>query len=136
MRHLALVALLAGCASSDRWSQEVVELPLNASEVIDAVAAMPECEAVRGGGVIHWRAALTCGSPLPVNGCAYPFERPPRVEVVYEPSALGADGRPARLAHELCHVCGYLDEAEADACAFRATAAARAAVGLAGAQGQ
>ncbi|MBI5067640.1 MAG: hypothetical protein HZB56_05320 [Deltaproteobacteria bacterium] len=131
MRHLALAVALAGCAPSSQWSQAVVDLPLHASEVIDAVAAMPECEAVRRGGVIRWRAFLTCGSPLPANGCAYPFERPPRVEVVYEPSALGVEGRPSRLAHELCHVCGYLIEAEADACAFRATNAARAAAGLA-----
>lgn len=129
MNRLALLLLLAGCSSGAApWSQSVVDLPYHADEVVKAVAALPECDAVRQGGVIHWRdSTLTCGGARTVSGCAHPFETPPRVDVVMRGDAW--DGPPDKpevssLAHELCHVCGYVDgpdaEAQADSCAMRA----------------
>jgi hypothetical protein len=71
------------------------------------------------------------GSTAPVVGCAYPYQKPARVEVVYRGSAWeGTPQNPlvSTLAHELCHVCGYVDgpdaEEQADACAMRARNAA------------
>lgn len=133
MNRLALLLLLAGCSSGAApWSQSMVDLPYHAEEVVKAVAALPECDAVRQGGIIHWRdSTLTCGGVQGVSGCAHPFQNPPLVEVVMRGDAW--DGPPSKvdpkvtissLAHELCHVCGYTDgpdaEAQADSCAMRA----------------
>jgi hypothetical protein len=131
MNRHAILLLLAGCSGPIPWSESVVELPRHTDEVVNAVASLPECGGVRHGGVIRWRARVTCnGSAAPVAGCAYPDRKPPLIEVVYQGSAW--DGTPAMpevstLAHELCHVCGYVDgpdaEAQADACAMRARSA-------------
>jgi hypothetical protein len=122
MKPIALLLMLAGCsAPSDGWVETVADLPSSTMEVVDAVAALPECGGMRaGGGVIHWRAgALFCGG-RPTTGCTYASERPPRIEVSITPSAWdGADGI-STLAHEVCHVCGYTDEIDASACARRA----------------
>lgn len=120
-----LLVLLAGCSpTSDAWRQRVEELASQGNAVIDAVAGLPECAgAMRNGGVIHWRAVVYCrGTAVPVLGCSYPYEHPPLVEVAFE-SAWG-NANPARstLAHELCHICGYTDEEETEACARRAKA--------------
>lgn len=129
LRRLAPMILAVGCSScssepSRAWSQRI-EFPADVESVVSAVQSLPECEAVRRGGVIQWRARITdCGAPVEfVGGCAFPFEDPPRVEVVLQGSAW--DGK---LAHELCHVCGYVEgpdrgQFEADACAMRARAA-------------
>jgi hypothetical protein len=123
MRPIALLLVLAGCSSSDRWSQTVVEVPQYADEVVNAVAALPECGAVRAGGEIRWRATVSCGSELFARGCSYPYREPILIEVVYAPNAWETPG-VSTLAHELCHVCGYTDgpdaEAQASACAMRA----------------
>jgi hypothetical protein len=122
MRWLTLLVMLAGCSSStsEGWGQAVVEFPTGTGEVVEAVAALPECDRIREGGMIHWRLGLFTCRDRPAEGCSYPFERPPLVEVVLSGSAWsGVDG-VSTLAHELCHVCGYLVEAEANACAMRA----------------
>jgi hypothetical protein len=130
MRAPALLLLLAaaGCDGTASWGEAVLEPPLDTEEVVAAVAALPECSAVRErGGLIHWRPLVFCGSAQPVSGCAYPGKDPPLIELTYRSSAW--DGPPqsplvSALAHELCHVCGYIDgpdrEAQADACAMRA----------------
>lgn len=122
----------SGCSpaepASRRWTQATVDLPAHATEVVEAVASLPECVAVRQGGVIHWRSAVSCGTLIPSVACAYPFERPRRIEIVMRGDAW--QGTPAApevstLAHELCHICGYINgpdrgEAKASACAIRA----------------
>ena len=115
-----------GSAKTGAWSQSI-DLSRHAEEVIQAVAALPECDAVRQGGNIHWTdASLTCGSFAQVSGCSYPSNSP-QVFVVMRGDAW--DGPPktplvSSLAHELCHICGYTDgpdaEAQADSCAMRA----------------
>ncbi len=114
------------------WEQDVVSPPTDTQQVIAAVGALPECGLLANGGVIHWRSVFSCGSPLPVAGCAYTGESPPRIEIGYTPSAWdGSQATPAisTLAHELCHVCGYQlgperGEAAANDCALRAQALA------------
>ena len=135
VRPIGLVPLLAallvaGCGKSHDWKQTIEELPLDADEVVAAVASLPECEAVRRGGRIVWKPLVHCnGSPVPVSGCTYPTRDPPLVEIVYRTSAWDPPGPGSNiptLAHELCHVCGYYGgpdgEAQADACALRAWA--------------
>lgn len=122
----------SGSSKTAAWSQSI-DLPLHTEEVIQAVAALPECDAVRQGGNIHWTdASLTCGSPQQAAGCSYP-SNPPQVFVVMRGDAW--DGPPDKplvssLAHELCHVCGYTDgpdaEAQANSCAMRARMLAKA----------
>ena len=113
-----------GSPKTGAWSQSI-DLPRHAEEVIQAVAALPECDAVRQGGNIHWTdSSLTCGSVLPVSGCSY-SSNPPSVFVVMRGDAWdGPPNEPSSLAHELCHMCGYTDgpdkEAQADSCAMRA----------------
>jgi hypothetical protein len=128
MRSVALLLVLAGCSSydpstSDRWYQTVVGIPQYADEVVSAVAALPECEAVRAGGEIRWRATVSCGSEPFARGCTYVGRKPLLIEVVYAPNAWETPD-VSTLAHELCHVCGYTDgpdaEAQANACAMRA----------------
>lgn len=128
MRAIATLLLLAACSTSGEWTETVFEPPLDTEEVVAAVGSLPECDAVRGrSGLIRWRPVVLCGTVQAVSGCAYPFLDPPVIELVYRPSAW--DGPPqsplvSALAHELCHVCGYVDgpdrEAQADACAMRA----------------
>ncbi len=127
----AMRAKLARSSAPSLWEQVVASPPTDTQQVIAAVEALPECGAVRSGGVIHWRRDLTCGSPAPVSGCTYPWDDPPRIEIVYTPSAWDAEGTPgiSTLAHELCHVCGYVEgpdrgEAAANDCASRAQALA------------
>lgn len=122
----------SGCSPSApaslRWTQTTAELPAHAAEVVEAVAALPECRSVRAGGVIHWRNSVFCGTLVPSTACAYPFERPRRIEIVLRADAwAGTLAAPevSTLAHELCHVCGYIEgpdrgEAAASACALRA----------------
>lgn len=128
MRRTVPMVLLLGCGYSSQWSETVFEPPRDTEEVVAAVASLPECDALRErGGVIRWRPVVYCGSVQAVSGCAYPSSDPPVIELVYRPSAW--DGPPqsplvSALAHELCHVCGYVDgpdrETQADACAMRA----------------
>lgn len=127
MRTPFLLLLLAGCGNA-LWTEAEVEPPRDTDEVVAAVASLPECGALRDrGGIIRWRPLVYCGTAQPVSGCAYPYRDPPLIELVYRSSAW--DGPPqsptvSALAHELCHVCGYVDgpdrEAQADACAMRA----------------
>jgi hypothetical protein len=112
---------IAGCSANDvangRWSV-TVEPPADVQEVIDAVSALPECGSLQGGGVIHWHAVDFLCMSIQVTGCAFPFEDPRRIEVVYRGSAWDSS-----LPHELCHLCGYTDEdnfTEVEACAYRA----------------
>lgn len=135
---LAMVALaLPGCSGSGEWHQTVVSIPLDADEVVAAVASLPECrEALSRGGVIRWQPLVRCnGTAAPVWGCSYPTKDPPEVDVTYRQSAWnGPPEKPdvSTLAHELCHVCGYTDqvgdsgtyEPMTDACALRARVAA------------
>ena len=113
----AALALLLGCGSSETWSQRY-EPPQDTSEVISAVSSFIECDSVRRGGIISWRPQSFECKGIASDGCAT-LESPPRVDVVYRGSAWGTS-----LAHELCHVCGYLDENEAQGCAYRAWKAA------------
>ncbi len=121
-----LVPMLAGCqSSSDAWQQDVSELVAQGNAVIDSVASLPECATLRQGGLIHWRATVPPCPPYPgpVVGCARPDQNPRRVDVIFE-SAWNATVNPDKstLAHELCHLCGYTDEREAEACAQRSHA--------------
>jgi len=119
MRQALFLATLltTSCLTQDHDWIQTVEAPVRMVEVICAVAAMPECGEVRGGGAIRWRAGeFVCGpGDRPGCGCSWPREAPPRVEVAFQ-----EDAATSWLAHELCHVCGYEDQVEAEACAFRA----------------
>jgi hypothetical protein len=111
---LVLLLAAAGCAPGQQWKQELA-LPDGALEVMDAAASLPECDGLREGGDIIWhaqefpclpRALLACG-------CTYVQARP-RIEVTYRGAV-----EDSALPHELCHACGYVDELETDACAYR-----------------
>ncbi len=118
----APVLLAAACSSSGpgAWTQ-TVQLPLDVQEVIDAVSALPECPQIATmDGVIHWVPVEFMCRDTYAAGCSYPDEQPPRIVLVANRSAWDTS-----LAHELCHLCGYmggpdLGETEAEACAYRA----------------
>lgn len=98
-----------------RWSERFAP-PREVARVIEAVERMPECVAVRAGGELTWRTGpFTCRGAL-ATSCSDVGGEVTRVSV------LGRCDRAqdTRLAHELCHVCGYQDDLEAEACAFRA----------------
>jgi len=121
-----LLSLLAGCKSaSDTWQMDDSELIAQANAVIDSVAALPECAGVTQGGLIHWRAEMPLCPPYvgPARGCSHPGWNPRRIDVVIQ-SAWNSSENPnlSTLAHELCHMCGYTDEREAEACAQRSHA--------------
>lgn len=98
-----------------RW-QERYQPPREVARVIAAVERMPECHAVRAGGVLTWRTGpFECRGALAASCSDLGAE-------VTQVSVLGRGDRAqdTRLAHELCHVCGYLGEEETEACAWRA----------------
>jgi len=119
MRRTLVLAMMlsASCLQEGHEWVQTIEAPLRTGDVICAVAAMPECGELRGGGTIRWRAGqFACGpGERPATGCAWPREAPPRIDVAY-----CGDAVESSLAHELCHVCGYENEVETEACAFRA----------------
>jgi hypothetical protein len=117
-RTLVLTMMLsASCLPEGHEWVQTIETPPRTGDVISAVAAMPECGELRGGGTIRWRAGeFTCGpGERPATGCAWPGEARPRVDVAY-----CGDAAASSLAHQLCHLCGYEDDVETEACAFRA----------------
>jgi hypothetical protein len=116
----ALGALAFSCSSgSSGWEQQF-EPPRDADLVIETVASFPECEAVREAGVIQWRPGpFQCSKVLLADGCAWPTRFQKVVEVNISKGQNGS-AWDTSLAHELCHLCGYLNEAEASACALRA----------------
>ncbi len=130
------VTLVAGCSSPAKgpWTERVVEPPGDTAEVVAAVASLPECgAALQRGGIIEWRAVITdCPQPgtpdfQPPWGCTHLDEDPVRIEVALRYSAWDpppSGSNVSTLAHELCHVCGYVDgpdyQTQADGCALRA----------------
>ena len=132
MRPIVLLLLVTACSAasdsppaSDSWLETVVELPSATRAVVDAVAALPECGGIHGGGLIRWRAGMFMCGNVPALGCSYPTAKPPRIEVAYSGSAWDGKDGVSTLAHELCHVCGYTDETDASACVVRASEISR-----------
>jgi len=118
---VAVVPLLVGgCRpASTSWKKDTSEIVAQANAVIESVASLPECSELRAGGLVHWRAVMPAGSAQDAGSTTFVAGRP-RIDLVLE-SAWNPLGNPdhSTLAHELCHVCGYADEREAEACAQR-----------------
>ena len=104
------------------WQQDAAELGRQTEAVIAAVASVPPCRAaMERGGRIQWRAQLaTCTPCSPyVLGCYEVGSEHARVDLVFESAYEPANRDPrglSTLAHELCHVCGYVDEFDAMQC--------------------
>ena len=120
---LALLSSIDCSKASDLWidSESSGLLHEQTLVVIDAVASLPECSALRQGGSITWtiKWILDCRPGAgPAKGCTW-LGPPPRIELLYG-AAWVIPGEISTLAHELCHACGYTEEFEADACSERA----------------